>query len=354
MLLRAGVLYHQGIERVDGMIAAVLDRLGQPVTRASLTDQAHAVGLLGAAVSDLTPVRYQPSDGRYKHTLTAVLGIFDAAQAASVDFQTWLKAAEALGQASDPRLQRDNWITIEAGKFWMGTQGKDPAKPNYDAEAKDDESPVHEVSLDRYRISRYPATVEEYKRFVENEGCKNRQWWSAGGFGRSNEPKGWDRQLLHPNRPVVNVSWYEAAAYCAWSGLRLPTESKWEFAARGKGGRTYPWGNELPDSERANYEEGRVSHATPAGLYPRGATPEGIDDLAGNVWEWVADWFGGAYYANSPCANPKGPESGKLRVLRGGAWGYGPTNLRAAFRGRNHPTDGNDYIGFRCVREVVP
>src|SRR6202044_1484173 len=101
-------------------------------------------------------------------------------------------------------------------------------------------------------------------------------------------------------------------------GVRLPTEAEWERAARGREGRKYPWCNEAPDTERANYEAGNVGHPTPVGLYPRGATPEGIDDLAGNVDEWVADRY--ANFGESPSRNPRGPKMGEVRVLRGGAW----------------------------------
>src|SRR5271157_5118748 len=354
VLLLAGVLHHQGIERVDGMMAAVLDRLGQPVTKASLADQARAVGLLGAAVSDLAPVHYQPGDPRYPDVLDSVLGIFEANKAASVDFQVRLEAAEALAQAGDPRLAKDNWITIPAGKFLMGAQKQDPRQPNYDSDADENESPVHEVDLDAYQVGRYPVTVVEYRKFVEDEGYRNQRWWTAGGFSERQQPEGWDEQVLHPSRPVVNVSWYEAAVYCAWKGVRLPTEAEWERAARGAGGRKYPWGKEEPDTEHANYAAGRVGHATPVGLYPRGATPEGIEDLAGNVWEWVADGYGEDYYRKSPGRNPKGPDPGELRVLRGGAWDVVPRGLRAAVRLGFVPDGRVADIGFRCVREVVP
>jgi formylglycine-generating enzyme required for sulfatase activity len=350
VLLLAGILYHHGIERVDGMIAAVLDRLDK---KPSLADQARCVGLLGACIRDLAPVHYEPSDLRYKRALDAVLAVFDVEKASSVDFRARLEAAEALGQAGDPRLQRDNWVTIEAGRFWMGAQKENSSKPNYDPEAYGDEGPVHEVSLKAYKIGRYPVTVDEYRRFVENEGYTNPRWWQAGGFGQNQEPGEWDEQLLHPNRPVVGVSWFEAAAYCAWAGARLPTEAEWEQAARGTSGRKYPWGNEGPNTERANYADGKVGHPTPVGLYPRGATPEGIEDLAGNVWEWVADWYG-AYYDESPGPNPEGPESGKERVLRGGSWSVYPRYLRAAIRFRFDPEDRVGNVGFRCAREVVP
>ena len=125
--------------------------------------------------------------------------------------------------------------------------------------------------------------------------------------------------------------------------------------ARGTGtvGRKYPWGNEDPATDRANYNA-KVGHATPVGLYPSGATPEGIDDMAGNVWEWVADWYGEDYYARSPSRNPKGAESGDKRVLRGGVWRDDPSILRAASRVRYRPAGRDGDVGFRCVREVFP
>ena len=156
--------------------------------------------------------------------------------------------------------------------------------------------------------------------------------------------------MLHPNRPVVYVTWYEAAAYCAWAGCRLAAEAEWEFAARGSGGRKYPWGDEQPTPQLANYRETEASAATPVGLFPLGATPEGILDLAGNVWEWVADWYVKGYYGSSPSENPKVPETGEFRVVRGGSWNGDSRYLRAASRDRFLPDDRRDYTGFRCAR----
>jgi len=349
-LLLAGILrVKQGKAKADGLVSAMLGRLGD---KATLAQQARCAGLVGAIVRDLRPLGYEPADPRYKSTLESVEGIFDARKAATVEFSVRLEAAEALGQAGDPRLHKDNWVNIDASKFWMGAQKEDPSGTNYDPKAYDNESPVHEVYLEAYQIGRYPVTVEQYRRFVEDEnGYGSERWWAAGGFGETKGPDGWDDQVLHPNRPVVNVSWYEAAAYCAWAGVRLPTEAEWERAARGTSGRKYPWGDEEPDSERANYSEGMVGHATPVGLYPRGATPEGIEDMGGNVWEWVTDWHGEDYYAQSPRESPKGPASGTYRVLRGGAWDFNPWDLRAAVRNRTVPENRNNLIGFRCVRE---
>ena len=134
-------------------------------------------------------------------------------------------------------------------------------------------------------------------------------------------PPDWEKQTEYPNRPVVSVSWHDADGYCRWAGLRLPTEAEWERAARGAEGRKYPWGEEEPEPSRANYEKTGAGAPTPVGLFPRGATPNGICDMAGNVWEWVADWYG--EYPKEKQQNPKGPSSGEMRVLRGGAWGSG-------------------------------
>jgi formylglycine-generating enzyme required for sulfatase activity len=313
-LLLAGILrVKQGKAKVDGLVSAILDRTGT-----KLADQARAAGLLGAIVNDLKPLDYQPSDPRFRDLMDAVLGIFDREKAKTVEFAVRLEAAEALGQAGDPRIGRDNWVRIEPGIFLMG------------------EPPGREVTLTAFEIGRYPVTVAEYRRFVEDEGYQNKRWWKAGGFGDQPEPREWNEQRDHPNRPVVSVNWYEASAYCAWAGVRLLREAEWERAARGKDGRVYPWGNQAPDATRANYSEGGPGHATPVGLYPSGATPEGVQDLVGNVWEWVEDWY----------------EKDKARVLRGGSWSLGATVLRAAARVRYRPDLRLGPVGFRVAREV--
>lgn len=146
---------------------------------------------------------------------------------------------------------------------------------------------------------------------------------------------------------MVHVSWYEADAYARWAGKRLPTDAEWEYAARGTAGRKYPWGDPEPTDQHANFRM-RVGHPSPVGVYSAGATPEGILDLAGNVWEWCADWFGP--YEARDVKDPQGPKKGKARVLRGGAFGDHPWSLRAACRFRDLPEGRVGHFGFRCVR----
>ena len=309
VLLLGGVLYRQGLEKVDGLVSAILGKLGE---HPSLAQQARCAGLLGAMVRDLRPFNYQAADPRYQRTMDAVLGIFDADKAYAIQFAVRLEAAEALGQAGDPRLRQDNWIRIEGG-------GPANLKP--------------------FQIGRYPVTVEEYRRFVEDEGYQNECWWRAGGFGERREPEKWEEQVHHPNWPVTFVSWHEAMAYCAWAGARLPSEAEWSWAARGIERRDYPWGSELPDEKRANFGM-NVGKPTPVGLYPAGVTPEGLADMAGNAWDWV-----------------QGRREGEgTRVLCGGSFGdeakHLSTRNRLILRG---PRLGrSDNFGFRCVRDVAP
>ena len=332
-LLLGGILHSQGAEKVNGLFSAALKKLGAKPT---LGKQARCVGVLGAMVRDLKPFDYKPADPLYQKTLDAVMGIFDAEKSKGVDFQVRLEAADALGQAGDPRLAENNWVKIPPGTFRMGVQSK-------------------KVKLDAYEIGRYPVTVAEYRRFIEDDGYQEKRLWKEGGFGEFVKPEDWDEQLRYPTRPVVTVSWYEAAAYCVWANCRLPTEAEWECAARGTDGREYPWGDAAPDKNRANFADAQwnphVGHPTPVGVYPRGATPDGIQDLAGNVWEWCSDWYG-EDYDESATENPPSPEKGEVRVLRGGSWSNYPQYLRTSNRNRNQPDNRNNNIGFRCARDV--
>lgn len=206
----------------------------------------------------------------------------------------------------------------------MGSEDGDP-----------DEKPRRRVYLDAYYIDKYEVTNALYGKFMQATGRSAPTLWGANFNG--------------PAQPVVGVSWDDAEAYCKWAGKRLPTEAEWEKAARGTDGRKYPWGEQW-DSSRANSSEAKLNKTAPVGSYPAGASPYGAHDMAGNVWEWVADWYDANYYQRAPGSNPKGPDSGQYRVLRGGSWLHVPWLLRSATRFWYVPTGRSYIIGFRCAQ----
>jgi formylglycine-generating enzyme required for sulfatase activity len=320
-LLYGGLLHNIGPRKVDALLRRVLDKMGgQP----SLADRAKCVGLIGALLPDL--VGYTVSDKRYEESLRLVMDIFDPEKSKNVPFTDRLAAAEALGQAGDPRLARHAWVTIPAARnYWIGAQSKDPKGRNYDKEAWDDEMP-RKVDLAPFRIGKYPVTVAQYLTFVEE------------GTAPDREPKNWDQQQEHPNWPVVNVTWHQATAYCEWAGGRLPTEEEWERAARGPNCTKYPWGNEDIDPSRANYDESKIGHPTPVGLYPSGASAEGASDLVGNAWEWTSsEWS----------------EGSGTYVWRGGSFNYNRRFARSSFRYYYLPVVLGHYLGFRLAGGIT-
>jgi formylglycine-generating enzyme required for sulfatase activity len=229
---------------------------------------------------------------------------------------------------------------VPAGEFLMGSADDDP-------EARDDEKPQHRVYLDTYYLAHYPVTQAQYARFVQ----ATRHRVPAGIFG--GKAYNWDRKRKAPlqgreDHPVVQVDWDDAAAFCQWAGLRLSTEAEWEKAARGTDGRIYPWGKEW-DASRCNSSEGGKGGTTPVGAYsPAGDSPYGCADMAGNVCEWVADWYDAGYYGRSPARNPQGPDSGQYRGLRGGSSNNNSNGVRSANRVKTYPVYLNDFSGFRC------
>lgn len=348
VLLMAGVLHRQGIERVDGMFETILATVGP---KAPLKDKARCAGLLNAILNDLGSVGYKPDNERYANIIRDALAVFDAIRSKGIPIKVAIEAAEAIARGGDPRFtdqqSKQNWIEIPAGEFLMGAQKEDEAASNYDHEAYDDESPAHEVRLEANRIGKYPVTVGEYERFVGACGYTNEDHWKAGGFEDNEQPARWEEQLTHLNRPVTYVSWHEAMAYAHWAECRLPTEAEWERVARGTQGHRYPWGNTDPDVSIANYKS-NIGNPTPVGVYPRGGTPEGIQDMAGNVWEWCRDVWHDSY-EGAP-ADGSAWTSGReqsARVLRGGSWSDGGQHLRSAYRYRLRPDDRDDDVGFR-------
>jgi len=228
-------------------------------------------------------------------------------------------------------------VYVEAGEFLMGSADDD-------ADAYSDEKPQHEVYLDGFWIDRTEVTNGQYQQCVEAGACE------PPGETESYTRDSYYGSPQFEDYPVRNVRWDDAVAYCEWAGKRLPTEAEWEKAARGTDGRKYPWGNEAPNGTLCNFD-GNEGDTVAVGSYPAGASPYGALDMAGNVWEWVADWYDDGYYRGSMDRNPKGPASGSYRVLRGGSWYHDEWFVRSANRYyRFNPGFRSYFIGFRCAR----
>jgi formylglycine-generating enzyme required for sulfatase activity len=226
-------------------------------------------------------------------------------------------------------------LYVPSGEFLMGSDTSD-------MEAVDDGKPQHTVFLEAYWIDQTEVTNGMYEKCVVDGGCSAPA--ASGSYTRSM----YYGNSSYANYPVVNVSWYDAEKYCKWAGRKLPSEAQWEKAARGTEGWIYPWGNSDPTSSLLNYNSNE-GDTTAVGSYPGGKSPYGALDMAGNVWEWVADWFGSDYYINSPLENPIGPSTGAYRVLRGGACGSDSRGVRAALRYADDPDLWGIIVGFRCA-----
>jgi formylglycine-generating enzyme required for sulfatase activity len=282
-------------------------------------------------------------------------------------------------------------VFVPAGEFVMGSEN-----------LGDDERPAHRVYLDDFWIDRYEVTNERFALFVTATGYQTeaeRRGWGwvwKGSDGSTDLTTGWEKvegaDWRHPrgpdpsttsrqgsepalssskgqhssiadkmDHPVVLVSWNDADTYCRWAGKRLPSEAQWEKAARGPStpqqaqadadsgnGRRYAWGDEF-DSAKANTSESERGDTTPVGSFsPQGDSPYGASDMTGNVWEWVADWYGSDYYSQAPLANPPGPITGTYKVLRGGSWPFDEVYARTPFRYNVKPEYTYDFVGFRC------
>jgi formylglycine-generating enzyme required for sulfatase activity len=231
-------------------------------------------------------------------------------------------------------------LYVPAGEFIMGSEN-----------GSDDEQPVHTVYLDAFWIDQTEVTNNMYMLCVDAGVCKEPADKSSFSRSRYYSNSNFD------NYPVIFVDWSKAKTYCEWADRRLPTEAEWEKAARGTDGRTYPWGENI-DCSFANYWGSGIYNCIgdtdEAGQYPNGASFYGALDMAGNVSEWVNDFYSEIYYQNTQLSNPLGPDSGSNRLLRGGSWLFGGGDVRSSDRFMNDPARSNTYFGFRCAVSVTP
>ncbi len=247
------------------------------------------------------------------------------------DLQRKWKDLEERRRGLLAQANANTMVLIPAGAFAMG--GREPETPPQ-------EKPVHTVYLAAYRMARFPVTNTEYREFIACTGHRLPLHWQRGTYLTGTG-----------SHPVVNVSWVDAQAYAQWRGARLPTEAEWEKAARGNDERPYPWGAHFSQEGRCNCMSS-VGTTTPVNEYAEGRSDYGIWDMSGNVYEWCADYYEKDYYRRSPPRNPKGPEQGQERSLRGGCF----TDTRAAVKATarvglpEHATRAN--VGFRLAADA--
>jgi formylglycine-generating enzyme required for sulfatase activity len=231
-------------------------------------------------------------------------------------------------------------VLVPAGNFVMGSARGDL-----------DERPIHSVYLDDYYIDKYEVTNVLYEECVRVGVCKAPV--RADSFTQSS----YYGNPRYNDYPVVYVDWNMAKDYCEWRGADLPTEAQWEKAARGTEEPTYPWGKEI-DCQKANYTDDSnacVGGTSKVGSFEAGKSPYGVYDMAGNVWEWVGDWYSETYYKSSiSSSNPQGPDFGRAHVARGGSWSRGESHIRTTNRVNYSPTYYNFDIGFRCASGIAP
>ena len=240
----------------------------------------------------------------------------------------------AAAPKSTPPTPPPEMVYIPEGYFQMGT-----------ASGRKDEKPMHFVFTPAYFIDKYEVSNAKYREFVLATGHQQPLLWDDETFNK-------------PDFPVVGISWHDAMAYAKWKGGRLPTEAEWEKAARGNDGRLWPWGN-VWDKGFFFYfvnifgDQDNYPATAPVNYYQSGASPFGLFNTAGNVWEWCLDWYDEDYYRMSPEINPEGPKKpGKMKTLRGGSWINDIDGVQVVHRARNFPDTKNKIYGFRTVLPV--
>ena len=230
---------------------------------------------------------------------------------------------------------------VPEGEFMMGCYPA-PGVCEYDDEY------LHAVWLDSFWIEKFEVTNAQFAKCVEAD-CT-----PPSNFSSNTHPSYYDNPAF-ADYPLLSASWEDAQNFCLWNGKRLPTEAEWEKAVRGNNDtRFYPWGDQAPDCTMANFYntwdgQACINDTTQVGSYPVGVSQYGLMDMAGNVAEWVSDWFDADYYRNSPYMNPTGPSSGTEKILRGGSWYSNGFTLQVTDRWPQNPDVEYNWLGFRCA-----
>ena len=307
--------------------------------------------------------------------IVLLLGVAFAASSSASDVRA--PGGSAVGQSWIRPNDSGVMVFAPGGQYVMGStesgvdravdvcnsyhQGCHVCKPGRDLCPRqwfDDQQPAHAVTLSSFWLDRTEITNAQYARCVAAGKCAPPA--QRGLYTRS----AYFDDPAYAAYPVIYVSWSQADAYCRWAGGRLPTEAEWEYAARGPESRDFPW-SEGFDGSKLNFcdvncwvpggdpnsDDGYVETA-PGGSFPAGASWIGAQDLAGNVAEWVGDWYAADYYAASPTGDPPGPQSGERRVQRGGSWGMEPIYAHSSYRSSEEPTHVSIYTGFRCAMDA--
>jgi len=323
---------------------------------------------LTACLTLAPPQEQVEAGGKIEHTVSASQSgvvIWKSArvskQPSAIDTTEIPQSAVSVEAKNASQEPPAGMILISAGEFLMGSKT---------GEGDRDEHPQHKVHLNAYYIDTHEVTNTQYHQFwLADGGTKSKH--TPASYGSSYMIGDWPEVAkTKPNYPVVGVTWYDASAYAKWAGKRLLAEAEWEKAARGTEAKAWPWGNDFQSelsvsgdaeqnpvskihSNRRDGGDGYDNTTAPVGNYQTGASPYGVCDMAGNVWEWVTDWYGEDYYASNSRSNPQGPDAGKMKVVKGGSWNNREHNQRCANRYYCYPDSWGNTLGFRCAKDVT-
>lgn len=338
-------------------------------------------GIIGIA---LFTVGYWPSNNSINDLITTTMTPTDAPCSTPTLEETFNIGSTKVNETDNAVL-----VFVPSGEFTMGINKenldwllslKSCEEIGCDREMFEDVMPSHIVYLDNYWIYKNEVTNAEFALFVEATDYITTAEKTNGSLVYSNyiwlprdganwlSPEGIDSNIITlDSYPVVHISWIDAKSYCEWAGGDLPSEAEWEKAARGEDAQLFPWGYQLPTGERTNYcdyncpdnflgtgQDDNFIFTAPTGTYPLGMSPYGALDMAGNVSEWVSDWYSENYYSESPYDNPRGPETGDMRIFRGGSWESIEFSLTGFYRQPISPNFSSDFLGFRCVIKDIP